>query len=414
MPLPNPPLASLPIVVFDTETTGLFTMSAWMVEIAGVRMSGSMVTTGVFQTLVRPDAIIPPDATRVHGITDDEVRDAPQTADVLKAFFDWAKTGTALKENGGQFRTIDDIISDLGFVPEDDDEDSETGSKRIILDVPRIPPLERPSPEQMKRIWEAIDSINSQLVSDCTADTATDEPHMNKAAPPKPVIFAAHNSQYDLGILSTAFRRTGLKPPAEFVCIDTCAWARRVLPLGGFSLEKIVDYIASHDDIEIPFVDVEGCDCLGIDAAMFAMQGFHRALCDSLHTAVVLSHLLQVTGMDRDGSTVEDLQRKFPGVVSFGIAEQRMTVELPLHLAALNEAIEAQADVQIVYSGQSAKDATHSGFGAGSESPSPKTLPRRIKPLGVYGMKGNAYLEAFCYIDGFVKTFRVDRIREVR
>ncbi len=494
MPLPNTPLASLPIVVFDTETTGLYTMSAWMVEIAGVRTCGSMVTTGAFQTLVRPDAIIPPDATKVHGITDDEVRDAPPTADVLRAFFDWATTGAALKENGELFRTVDDILSDMGFVEDDNDSDSDfddavhidgviLGDKHgrdyfvddksfdensddkhdmIVLDVPPLLPTERLPPDRLKKIHEEIERGQNPFFE---SEIDEPEPRWNAATPPgvpvdipyvtpgdgeefygvfkhidgikrripglrdfpelrgekpaekpkihKPVIFAAHNSQYDIGILSTAFRRTGTKPPTDFVCIDTCAWARRVLPLDGFSLKKIIEYISSNDDIEIPFVDVEGDDCLGIDAAMFAMQGFHRALCDSFHTAVVLSHLLQVTKMETSGCTVDDLNRQFPGVVSYGIAEQRTSVELPLHLAKLNEAIEAQADVQIVYGGQYSREALRNGTGFNGEPLSPKALPRRIKPLGVYGAKGIAYLEAFCYIDGFVKTFRVDRIREV-
>ncbi|MCD6118474.1 WYL domain-containing protein [bacterium] len=499
-PLPNPPLSSLPIVVFDTETTGLFTMSAWMVEIAGVRMSGSFVTTGVFQTLVRPDAIIPPDATKVHGITDDEVRDAPPTADVLRAFFDWATTGKALNDSGAPFRSIDDMLGDLGFEPEVDE-----GGKPILLDVPPLPPLERTTPEIEKALRER--AFEAQRLSELEdtdspenpdSDAAPEsqfifereggvlfrrkrspdsepkppkEPWANKLAPPgvpidvpwmqtgsewdiihgvypkvdgvkrfikgvrdfphlrgekpaceplKPlhpprmqppptpsselhmrtrpqVVFAAHNAPYDLGILATAFRRTGLTPPAEFICIDTCAWARQALKLNSHSLESVVEHIAEQSKIEIPFMDVDAPDCLGVEAAMFAMQGFHRALSDAFHTAVVLSYLMQVTGIDRDGSTLADLSARYPKSVVCGIPDQSAEVAIPTYLSALTAAIARGADIAISYAG-------------GTSGP----RKRKIKPLGFYSSRGVAYLEAFCYIDGFVKTFRVDRIREAR
>ena len=132
------------------------------------------------------------------------------------------------------------------------------------------------------------------------------------------------------------------------------------------------------------------------------MQGFHRALCDSFHTAVVLSFLMQVTKVDRDGSTLADLSARYPKSVVCGIPDQRADVAIPPELSALTAAIARGADATIAYVS-----------GATDSAPDPPARTRKIKPLGVYSAKGVAYLEAFCYIDGFVKTFRVDKIREV-
>ena len=72
-------LAAEPLIL-DTETTGLGD-EAEICEIAVIRHDGSVV----LDTLVRPTGKIPADATRVHGITDADVRDAPSIDDVLDA-----------------------------------------------------------------------------------------------------------------------------------------------------------------------------------------------------------------------------------------------------------------------------------------------------------------------------------------
>jgi DNA polymerase-3 subunit epsilon len=64
-------------VFFDTETTGLDTW-AEVVDVAVVDRNGATL----FETLVRPDGPIPPDATRIHGIVDGMVSDAPRWPDV--------------------------------------------------------------------------------------------------------------------------------------------------------------------------------------------------------------------------------------------------------------------------------------------------------------------------------------------
>ena len=63
--------------VLDTETTGL-DQRAEIVSIAIVDQDGQTL----LNTLVKPTRPIPPDATRIHGITNEAVADAPSWAEV--------------------------------------------------------------------------------------------------------------------------------------------------------------------------------------------------------------------------------------------------------------------------------------------------------------------------------------------
>ena len=81
-----------PLVAFDLETTGVMVDRDRIVEIALVRVEpdGSRRT---FRSLVNPEMPIPPAASAVHHITDDDVRDAPVLAALageVVAFFDGA------------------------------------------------------------------------------------------------------------------------------------------------------------------------------------------------------------------------------------------------------------------------------------------------------------------------------------
>ena len=58
-------------VYLDTETTGLNATDE-VIEIAIVDHDGSLL----YQSLIKPSRPIPPDATRIHGITDAEVQSA--------------------------------------------------------------------------------------------------------------------------------------------------------------------------------------------------------------------------------------------------------------------------------------------------------------------------------------------------
>lgn len=80
-------ISTLEFVAFDTETTGLSPASEHLVELAAVRFSLAEGAKEYFQTLVNPGLPIPPQATRVHGITDSMVAAAPTIDQVLPGFF---------------------------------------------------------------------------------------------------------------------------------------------------------------------------------------------------------------------------------------------------------------------------------------------------------------------------------------
>jgi DNA polymerase-3 subunit epsilon len=76
-----------PLVIFDTETTGTDPKFDRIVEFAAVKLrpDGRRVR---MRTLVDPKVPIPPEASRIHGITDEAVKGAPTlvetAADILK------------------------------------------------------------------------------------------------------------------------------------------------------------------------------------------------------------------------------------------------------------------------------------------------------------------------------------------
>lgn len=77
------PLADLPVLVFDSETTGLDVAKDRMVSLGGVRVHGARIFhMANVDRLINPGVPIPPRSIAVHGITDDVVADAPPFARV--------------------------------------------------------------------------------------------------------------------------------------------------------------------------------------------------------------------------------------------------------------------------------------------------------------------------------------------
>ena len=86
------PLIAINAVVIDTETTGLDPASARVIEIGAVRLAGGRIGDAPpLRRLVRPDIPIPLESTRIHGLDDVAVEDAPRFASVwpeLSGLFD--------------------------------------------------------------------------------------------------------------------------------------------------------------------------------------------------------------------------------------------------------------------------------------------------------------------------------------
>ena len=92
-------------VVYDLETTGTDPRRDDILEIAAQRYRGEEPVGEPFYTLVRPAnrRYIPKAATRVHGITWDDVAHAPTLAEVLPRFLDYVDTATLVGHNVRQF-----------------------------------------------------------------------------------------------------------------------------------------------------------------------------------------------------------------------------------------------------------------------------------------------------------------------
>ncbi len=101
-------------VVFDIETTGLSVQNCMITEIGAVRVRNGEVLDR-FQTFVDPECPIPPENTKITGITDEMVAGAPKYPEALKMFFEFVQKG----EENRKYRPL--LIAhnanfDIGFI----------------------------------------------------------------------------------------------------------------------------------------------------------------------------------------------------------------------------------------------------------------------------------------------------------
>jgi DNA polymerase-3 subunit epsilon len=175
----------------------------------------------------------------------------------------------------------------------------------------------------------------------------------------------AHNAPFDLSFLDAEFGICGLPPVANSV-IDTLALARRCYCFGSNSLQSVAR-------------------ALGL-----VTRGQHRALADAVTTKLVLERFLA------------DLHQR--SVLTLGelLEAQGGCVEVPER-----EAIPLPPEVE---------EALNSGGGLWLRyvsSVGEETL-REVNPLQVTSYGGCVYLVAFCHLRNEQRTFRLDRIVEMR
>ena len=89
-------------VVFDLETTGISPKTDEVVEISAVKVEHGKVTDE-FSTLVNPKRRIPYGASRVNGITDDMVAEAPFFEQVLEEFLEFIEGFVLVGHNIARF-----------------------------------------------------------------------------------------------------------------------------------------------------------------------------------------------------------------------------------------------------------------------------------------------------------------------
>ena len=90
-----------PFTVFDLETTGMSAVRDRIVEIGAVRVEIDG-TLSRFETLVNPGMPIPWQVSKVHGIDDSMVADAPKFKDAAYPFLDFIK-GSKLVAHNARF-----------------------------------------------------------------------------------------------------------------------------------------------------------------------------------------------------------------------------------------------------------------------------------------------------------------------
>ncbi len=74
-----------PLVILDVETTGLKAAYSEIVEVAAIKFDAGMIPTACFTTLCKPKKPIPPEITKINGITDEMVEDKPNFHEIAPA-----------------------------------------------------------------------------------------------------------------------------------------------------------------------------------------------------------------------------------------------------------------------------------------------------------------------------------------
>lgn len=88
------------LIVFDTETTGLLVKDGHrVVEIGAVELIDGKLTGRTFHKYINPERSIPEEATKIHGITDEQVAKAPKFKDVVEEFTDFIQGATLIAHN---------------------------------------------------------------------------------------------------------------------------------------------------------------------------------------------------------------------------------------------------------------------------------------------------------------------------
>lgn len=95
--LPEAP-AGLVSVFIDVETTGLSPTKDAIVQVSAVRFFGDEAIDGM-NTYINPECPIPFETTRLHGITNDMVKDAPKISDIREQFMAFIKDAVLVGYN---------------------------------------------------------------------------------------------------------------------------------------------------------------------------------------------------------------------------------------------------------------------------------------------------------------------------
>ena len=124
-------------VVFDLETTGISCYTDQVIEIAALTVQDNKVAE-CFSSFVNPQRSIPYSATRVNGITDDMVADAPTFDSVLNDFIEFIEDLPLVGHNIHSFDLkyiYRDSMEYFGAVPDNDYVDTLYLSRMCLPDL---------------------------------------------------------------------------------------------------------------------------------------------------------------------------------------------------------------------------------------------------------------------------------------
>ncbi len=104
-------------ILFDTETTGLDPQRGdRVIEIACIELDRELPTGRTFHTLIDPDRDVPPDSTRIHGITRAHLDGKPRFADIADALLDFMADHPLVAHNAPfDFGFVDMELARLGL-----------------------------------------------------------------------------------------------------------------------------------------------------------------------------------------------------------------------------------------------------------------------------------------------------------
>jgi len=186
-------------------------------------------------------------------------------------------------------------------------------------------------------------------------------------------ILVAHNAVFDLRMLAIHLEREKI-PLFPNPAIDTHQLLRKYFPnLGKYNLPYLINYWQS------PY------------------QGYHRALPDARHTAFIFFRMLEKQGLTLRHSLEEFwhwageplyVKKFLPSFDKCDLTDPRIRLIL--------DAISKEKDLEIIY--------TNGRLAFKS---------RLVRPILCFRSGKHHYMEAFCYNDLVIKTFRVDRILKI-
>lgn len=150
-------------VIFDTETTGLDTSTAKIVELAAVKMvNGKIVET--FETLVNPNMALPQTTIQITGLTDNDLIDAPASDLIMPDFFKFTRGCSLVAHNiGYDYPILSSHSKPLGYIFENDLFDT------LELSRKAFPYLKKYKLEYLSEVFELTHENAHRALSDVVA-----------------------------------------------------------------------------------------------------------------------------------------------------------------------------------------------------------------------------------------------------